>query len=394
MVDRLLTLPIVLYPSQGLNTLAPRLASDAYEAIEGFFASSGDAPEKTTLDLQQTYYPLVFKFTVRVMGMSEYASRPAELSKLIHAFWLTQRNSGFWTTILPWIPQPRLLKRLYGALTLWSMVRATLKERIASGHREDDYAQDLIDRKVSPNQISRFVIGGLIAGILNTIGTGAYSVAYVGADEKLQAECKEAVTAGMKRSCEARGDVYDDLTPLERLQRVRLEEWESYEEFSILHLVFKEAIRLNLTNSLNRYYPGPSSNKDGSKRERLRLYGQEIEDDCYICFSPPSNLHDADSFPNPFTFDPYRYKTGQGDTEYNYVAWGVGIHRCTGIRFAKLETIIALAAFLVFTDLRTVNDKGEPYSLQQVPLPDLSQGHWRSPTKPMRVEITRPKGAK
>ena len=373
----------------GLNNLAPRLASDAYEAIESFFASSKDG--KASLDLQQTYYPLVFKFTVRVMGMAEYASRPADLQKLINAFWLTQRNSGFWTTILPWIPQPRLLKRLYGALTLWSMVRTTLKERISKGHREDDYAQDLIDRKVSPNAISRFVIGGLIAGILNTIGTGAYSVAYVGADAKLQSECKEGLVAGLKKSCESRGDDYEDLTPLERLQRVTLEEWETFEEFTILHLVFKEAIRLNLTNSLNRYYPGPSYNKDGSRRERLKIYGEEIEDDCYICFSPPSNLHDSDSFPNPFIFDPYRYKSGQGDSEYNYVAWGVGIHRCTGIRFAKLETIIALAAFLLFTDVKTVNDKGKPYSLQEVPLPDLSQGHWRTPTKPMRVEITRPK---
>lgn len=374
----------------GINNLAPRLVLDAYEAIEDFFATS-QSDEMASLDLQKAYYPLVFRFTVRVMGMAEYASRPEELAKLFHAFWLTQRNSGFWTTILPWIPQPRLLKRLYGAFTLWSMVRKTLNERISNGHREDDYAQDLIDRKVSLNQISRFVIGGLIAGILNTIGTGAYSVAFVGADEKLQLECKEALVAGLKRSCEARGDEYDDLTPLERLQRVQLEEWENFEEFTILHLVFKEAIRLLLTNSLNRYYPGPSYNKDGSRKERLCLYGQEIEDDSYVTFSPPSNLHDSDSFPDPFTFDPYRYKKGQGDTEYNYVAWGVGIHRCTGIRFAKLETIIALAAFLLFTDLKTVNGKGKAYSLQQVPLPDLSQGHWRSPTKPMKVEIRRPK---
>jgi sterol 14-demethylase len=376
---------------QRLNAMAPRLVADAHEAIDSYFEDSQSGSATTaSIDLQQTYYPLVFRFTVRIMGMAEYASSPVELKRLINAFWLTQRNSGFWTTILPFVPQPRLLKRLYGAFTLWTMVRATLKRRVETGHREDDYAQDMIDQGHAPGTVSRFVIGGLIAGILNTIGTGAYSVAFVGADKKLQDECRTAVEKGVRRACQARGDDYDDLTALERLQRVRLEEWEAFEEFEILHLVFKESIRLMLTNSLNRYYPGPSRNKDGSLRERLVLEGHTIEDDVYICFSPPSNLHDADAFPSPFTFDPWRYKRGQGQTDYTYIAWGAGYHRCTGQRFAKLETIIALAAFLSFTDhLQTTDDHGKPYSLANVPLPDLSQAHWRSPTKPMRVKLVR-----
>ena len=369
----------------GLNALSTRLCSDAYEAIESFFAQSKD-PKKTTIDLQQSYYPLVFRFTVRIMGCAEYASSPEDLAKLIRAFWLTQKNSGFWTTILPWIPQPRLLKRLYGAVTLWTMVRRTLTQRVQRGRREDDYAQDVIDQGNSPSKVSRFVIGGLIAGILNTIGTGAYSVAFVGADADLQAQCKAALESGLKRVAEAHDREWNDLSPLEKLQLPTLEQWESFEEFEILHLVFKESIRLLLTNSLNRYYPGPTS-----QRERLRLYGEEIEDDCYICFSPPSILHDGEAYPDPLRFDPSRYRRGQGgnNDDYAFIAWGAGYHKCTGQRFAKLETIIALSAFLLFTNLRTVDDKGKPYDLTNIPLSDLSQAHWRTPTKPMQVEITR-----
>lgn len=380
------SLPLPFFLLLGLNDMAPRLAADAHEAIESYFNSS----ESASIDLQQTYYPLVFRFTVRIMGMAEYASSPKELAKLINAFWLTQKNSGYWTTILPWLPQPRLLKRLYGAVTLWTMVRATLNERIRSGHHEEDFAQDMIDQGHSASTISRFVIGGLIAGILNTIGTGAYSVAFVGADAALQNQCRQAVEKGLRRACEAHGEDYENLTPLERLQKVRLEDWEQFEEFEILHLVFKESIRLMLTNSLNRYYPGPTRNRDGSLRERLVIEGHEIEDDVYICFSPPSNLHDAKEFPNPFSFDPMRYKRGEGQTDYNFIAWGGGFHKCTGQRFAKLETIIALASFLLFTDeLKTTDDKGKPYSLANVPLPDLSQAHWRSPTRPMRIQLLR-----
>lgn len=373
-----------------LNNIAPRLAADAFEAIEHWLdASDGMA----TLDQQQTYYSLVFRFTVRVMGMAEYASSLRDLERFISAFWATQRNSGFWTTILPWIPQPRLLHRLWGAYTLWSMVRKTLAERTRTGasRKEDDYAQDLIDRGMSHNQISRFVIGGLIAGILNTIGTGAYSVAFVGADSDLQKRCREGLEAGLRRAADARadGDDYDALSLLEKLSRVRLEQWESLPEFELLHLVFRESIRLNLTNSLNRYYPGPRT------QPRLRLYGHDIEDDVYIAFSPPSNLHDADAFPSPgpMKFDPTRYKRGQGLTDYTFIGWGAGHHKCTGTRFAKLETIIALSAFLLLTDIQTVVDKGKGFakisSVDEVSLPDLSQGHWRSPTKPMRIQIKR-----
>lgn len=375
-----------------LNHIAPRLVADAFEAINGWLdAAAGSA----TIDQQQTYYPLVFRFTVRVMGMTEYASSPRDLSRFISAFWATQRNSGFWTTILPWIPQPRLLHRLWGAYTLWSMVRKTLAERVGANRKEDDYAQDLIDRGMSHNSISRFVIGGLIAGILNTIGTGAYSVAFVGADPALQKRCREGLEAGLRKAAESRGDEYDALALSEKLSRVRLEQWENIAEFEMLHLVFREAIRLNLTNSLNRYYPGPSPGQP-----RLRLYGHDIEDDVYVAFSPPSNLHDAGAFPNPMKFDPLRYKRGEGLTDYTFIGWGAGHHKCTGSRFAKLETIIALSAFLMLTDIQTVVDKGngkgfeEISSVDEVPLPDLSQGHWRSPTKPMRIRISRRHGMK
>lgn len=366
--------------------MSPRLVMDSHEAIEMAFGSSSF----TTIDLQTTYYPLVFRFTVRIMGMAEYASSPEQLSKLFHAFWLTQNNSGFFTTILPWLPQPRLLKRLYGAITLWRMIRTTIRARISQNIRQDDFAQDMIDNGHSPGTISRFVIGGLIAGILNTIGTGAYSVAFVGADAKLQAECRQALDAGLRRACTKHGHNYEELSPLQRLQQVRLEDWEHFPEFQILHLVFKESIRLMLTNSLNRYYPGPSRDRHGRLADRLRIGDYEIEDDVYICFSPPSNLHDSNSYPRPLSFDPWRYQGKETLSDYQFIAWGAGYHKCTGQRFAKLETIIALASFLLFTtQIKTVDDRGNPYSLDTIPLPDLSQAHWRSPTRPMRVEMHR-----
>lgn len=114
------------------------------------------------------------------------------------------------------------------------------------------------------------------------------------------------------------------MTPRERLTKIKIEEWESGCE--LLYLCFRESIRFLLTNSLNRYYPGPQLDSRGKERERLKLMGHEIEDDSYVVFSPPSNLHDADIFENPFKFDPMRYKRGEGMTDYSFVGWGVGNH--------------------------------------------------------------------
>lgn len=311
-----------------LNNLREPMTADAVESFESWF----DGRESILVDLQQAYYPLIFRFTVRLMGMCEWASSPSELRKLQTAFWHTQRNSGFWTTLCPWLPQPRLIMRLKGAFTLWYMTRTAIAKRIKEGGREEDFAQNLIDDKMNIDKISRWVIGALLAGTLNTIGTGAYTVAFLGASPELRKQCREEVINTIRESAEARGDDFESLTPHEALSRISLDEWEN--KFTFLHLCFKESIRMLLTNSLLRYYPGPSKDSKGVEKERLTIYGQPIEDDVYVTYSPASNLHDAESFRSPFRFDPTRYSRGEGATDYSYIAWGAGHH--SELSFAEL----------------------------------------------------------
>lgn len=235
------------------------------------------------------------------MGMTEYATDEAALKKLMDAFWATQLNSDFFTTIVPWLPLPPLIRRVRGAITLWTMVKATLDARIKKGAREDDFAQLLIDQKQGTGSISRFVIGGLMAGvsslhaclyasshprtdththtqILNTIGTGAYTIAFIGASPTLHEQAFTEVDTQLRALAEARGDDYDELTLQEKLERVSLEQWEA--GFHTLHMCFKETIRMLLTNSLNRYYPGPQRDAKGNLRPRLVIDGHEIEVSC------------------------------------------------------------------------------------------------------------------
>jgi len=147
-----------------LTAMTPVLAEKACENIEEWLTNSkGGSPN--LIDLQQKYYPIIFQYTCLLMGMAEYASDRIQLNSMMKAFWATQMNAGFFTTLLPWLPQPKLIKRLVGAVKLWNMVRVSVGKRIKEGRREDDFCQELIDQGHSNGTVSRWVIGGLIAGV-------------------------------------------------------------------------------------------------------------------------------------------------------------------------------------------------------------------------------------
>jgi hypothetical protein len=59
------------------------------------------------------------------------------------------------------------------------------------------------------------------------------------------------------------------------------------------------------------------------------------------------------------------------------------------MRFAKLETTLSMAALLLAYDFQSTDDAGKPYTSDTLPLSDLSQNHWRTPTRPLRVRAQR-----
>lgn len=157
-----------------LTAMTPVLAEKACENIEEWLTNSkGGSPN--LIDLQQKYYPIIFQYTCLLMGMAEYASDRIQLNSMMKAFWATQMNAGFFTTLLPWLPQPKLIKRLVGAVKLWNMVRVSVGKRIKEGRREDDFCQELIDQGHSNGTVSRWVIGGLIAGVSCHTEGGQYN---------------------------------------------------------------------------------------------------------------------------------------------------------------------------------------------------------------------------
>lgn len=133
-------------------------------------------------------------------------------------------------------------------------------------------------------------------------------------------------------------------------------------EMKLLDSVLKEAQRLNPTtpSHFHRYVERDVTLKDGT----LLPAGMTIES----IFAPP--LFDASVYPNPETFDPYRFlklRSGQVPDPYKYknkeqysfshatkenLAWGYGAHVCPGRYFANNEIKLILARMLLRYDIQ------------------------------------------
>jgi cytochrome P450 len=132
--------------------------------------------------------------------------------------------------------------------------------------------------------------------------------------------------------------------------------------------------------------------------ESMRLYppawalGRLAIDDCWIggYFVPKKSLvlmsqyvmhHDARYFPDPYRFDPERWRTEVAESrpQFSYFPFGGGPRRCIGEGFAWMEGILLLATLVQRWRMRLVPD--HPVALK--PLMTLRPKHG------MRITISR-----
>lgn len=157
-------------------------------------------------------------------------------------------------------------------------------------------------------------------------------------------------------------------------------------ELKLLDSVMKEAQRLNPTtpSHFHRYVEKDITLKDGT----FIPAGITVE----AIFAPP--LFDAALFPDPETFDPYRFlKLRTGETpdpigygnkeQYSFshatkenLVWGYGAHVCPGRYFANNEIKLILARMLLQYDIRMPGGSNEVMKPQRAGMgftPDLKK---------------------
>jgi sterol 14-demethylase len=62
----------------------------------------------------------------------------------------------------------------------------------------------------------------------------------------------------------------------------------------------------------------------------------------------------SDAYKDPFAYDPSRYMEKEEGKGFNYIAFGGGLHKCTGMNFASAEMAIIVALLFSQFDVELV----------------------------------------
>ncbi|XP_039593117.1 lanosterol 14-alpha demethylase isoform X2 [Polypterus senegalus] len=223
-----------------------------------------------------------------------------------HAAWL-----------LPgWLPLPSFRRRDRAHKEIKNIFYKVIQKRRASGEREDDMLQTLLDATykdgcpLSDNEIAGMLIGLLLAGQHTSSTTSSWMGFFLARDKSLQDRC----FAEQKAVCG------EDLPPVK---------YEQIKDLNLLDRCLKETLRLR---------PPIMTMMRMAKTPQV-VEGFTIPPGHQVCVSPTVNHRLQDTWIHRLDFNPDRYlneNNGTGE-KFAYVPFGAGRHRCIGENFAYIQ---------------------------------------------------------
>ena len=230
-------------------------------------------------------------------------------------------------------PFPKFLRRNRAS----QFIHAKLKEVIAARRAEPYRYNDLISflcqteisdgQKLSDEEISRLFMGLIFAGHETTGGQSAWLITLLLQHPAYQAKVRAEIDAHIPYGVPFNG----------RMLRA----------LSHTYWAIDETTRLKPAAPL-----------------QIRLVEEAVEVGEYtvpagwLMMVNAANSHFLpEVWSNPETFDPYRFspERGEGKNSFNIVGFGGGMHKCTGMNFAKNEMAIITALLLQQFDLELLS---------------------------------------
>lgn len=339
-----------------LSDLIPAILEDSRRIMEGW-GSGG------SFDPFEKVYELIFQTTVRSLTCSEIADDPAIVARLKVLYDKLDHGTTPATVLLPWLPTPAMLKKLWATKQIYDIVAHAIATREQSGVPQNDTLQMLLDSKDDKLIIVGFIMGLLIAGARATGTTASWLITFLGANPEWRVKALLEVQTLLSNYPLSQPTPNGSTSA--HLATIPLEAWEA--ETPVLDSLIRETLRIAQPHSAMRRNLGPD----------LYIENKRVPTGSYVIY-PFSDVHlDPELYPDPWKFDPSRPVDNK--TPFGYVGWGGGKTTCLGTRLAKLELKMVSSLFLLGFQHHIVDINGKVADV--APKPDWNDIHMCRPAK-------------
>ncbi|KAH7886943.1 cytochrome P450 [Phlebopus sp. FC_14] len=320
--------------NEHLSQLIAPILEDCRQVMDAWGASG-------TFDPFEKIYELLFQTTVRCLASEEIADDPVLVSRLKQLYDTLDNGTTPATVLLPWLPGPSMLKKLWATKQVYNIVAHAIDTRVQSGESRNDTLQMLVDAKDERLVMVGFIMGLLVAGARATGATASWLITFLGDNpewrEKAGFEIEQllalyphggAPTASLSS----------------HLASIPLEAWEA--ETPILDALIHETLRVAQPHTAMRRNLGPDTVIDS----------KTIPSGAYVLY-PFSDVHlNPDLYPDPWKFDPSREEV---KSPFGYLGWGGGKTVCLGQRLARLELKLVASMMLLGFRYSIVDSRGD-----------------------------------
>ncbi|KAG8856452.1 hypothetical protein FRB96_006418 [Tulasnella sp. 330] len=330
-----------LMTTERLEPAIPQMMADVNARLDEFGSSGSVNPF-------HAIQKIVFQLTIRKIGCDEIADDPKLRTQVLNVVEVTDNGHALATFLFPWLPLPKVLRKIWSSVTMYRIVRRVVRDREATGRRGKDALQMLLDNGDSVQSIVEFIFGGLFAGLGNSGGTSAWLLCHLAAHPEWMARVRaELAQLGAKYA-----PAEDRQAPLaKQLLSVPMEGWES--GVPTLELCVRETLRM--------YLQAPMMRKNMSRDQIVIDKDEVVAPGAVMLFYSGAVMMNPEIYKDPEVWDPTRYLPDRAEDksgQHVWVGWGCGKHPCRGMRFAKLEQSIIAAFFVTRFEYDLLDSEG------------------------------------
>jgi len=225
----------------------------------------------------------------------------------------------------------------------------------------------MLDQGDTTQKIVTFMMGAIFAGIINTGINICWILLFLDANPEWNASLQTELETLLSEYSP------DSSLPIHaRLSHIPIDAWE--DSTPVLEAIIQETIRVIVNGGVLR------RNLMGD----VNLDGKTVKQGDFMVY-PLEDAHlDPEIYPEPSKWNPGRWLKDQEKTaeqqkaHWTFLGWGVGMHPCLGMRFAKLEMKLIAAMYTQAFDYTRVDAQGNRCT-GPVPEPDRNDLYRQTP---------------